>query len=262
MVVRGAALTPFVKQTIVHELVHAHDDQWFELHRPEYDEADTEIGFGLSATVEGNARRVEQAWLDTLTREQRAERTAEELRFGLQADLSGVPPFLIDLIMAPYGFGQPLVDHLVERGGEEAVNEVIAQPPTTSEQVVIPPKLDAGEGATQVDTPRAGGEVMDEGSFGMLTVLLMLSQVVGDDSAFDAAAGWAGDRYVAWDTADGATCVRVHLQYDDVTEAMELLMAFEAYTREVPHVNSQLIGPATLEVNGCSESASTGGSPL
>ena len=62
LVVRGAALTPYVRTTIAHELVHALDDQHLDLDRPEYDEADDEIGFGFSSVVEGNARRVENAY--------------------------------------------------------------------------------------------------------------------------------------------------------------------------------------------------------
>ena len=62
LVVRGDALTPYTRSTLVHELVHAYDDQRFELDRPALDDADDESALGFSSLVEGNAVRVQQAW--------------------------------------------------------------------------------------------------------------------------------------------------------------------------------------------------------
>jgi hypothetical protein len=72
LVVRGAELTPYVKTTIAHELVHALDDQHHDLDRPEYDDADDEVGLGFSAVAEGNARRIESAYRASLHEDERA----------------------------------------------------------------------------------------------------------------------------------------------------------------------------------------------
>ena len=82
LVVRGAALTPYVRTTIAHELVHALDDQHLDLDRPEYDEADDEIGFGFSAIVEGNARRVENAYRASLSDEERTRPPRRSCRWA------------------------------------------------------------------------------------------------------------------------------------------------------------------------------------
>jgi hypothetical protein len=261
LVVRGAELTPYVRETIVHELVHAHDDQWFELHRPEYDERDDEIGFGFAAVVEGNARRVEEAWTATLSEAERAERDAEEARFGLEADLGGIPLILLEMMVAPYELGEPLVSDLVERGGELAVEEALTTPPTTSEQVMLPEKLAAGEGGVAVEEPPATGEVVDGGVFGMLLIQLMVGRSVPGSEAFAAADGWAGDRYVAWETPDGATCVRVDVRLDSPGDVFELLGAFDEYTADVPSVTAAQIDPVTVRIDGCTDSTATGGSP-
>src|SRR5690606_3408129 len=42
LVVRGGEVTPLLRIIIAHELVHALDDQHFELYRPEYDDRDDE----------------------------------------------------------------------------------------------------------------------------------------------------------------------------------------------------------------------------
>lgn len=261
LVVRGTELTPFVRETIVHELVHAHDDQWFELHRPQYDDLEDETGFGFAAVVEGNARRVEQAWTATLSDEERRERDAEEARFGLDADFSAIPLILLEMLVAPYELGAPFVADLVERGGESAVEEVITTPPTTSEQVILPEKLAAGEGAVAVADPPANGEVIDQGVFGMLLVQLLVGQSVSPSEAFEAAEGWAGDRYVAWDTPDGATCVRIDVQVDTPGDVLELLAAMDAFSADSPNVTAAQIDPLTVRVDGCTDSTATGGSP-
>ena len=61
LVVRGTEVTPFVRDTLAHELTHALDDQWFDLDRPQLDTADDETGFGFTALAEGDATAVEQA---------------------------------------------------------------------------------------------------------------------------------------------------------------------------------------------------------
>jgi len=58
LVVRGTDTTPFTRRVLAHELTHALDDQHFDLNRQQLDKADDETGFGFSALVEGNARRV------------------------------------------------------------------------------------------------------------------------------------------------------------------------------------------------------------
>src|SRR5918996_3075277 len=122
LVVRGTALPPYVRTTIAHELTHALDDQHLDLDRPEYDDADDEIGFGFGAVVEGNARRIEEAYLFGLSEEEQLDAAAEELSLGGGVDLGDVPLVLVELIGAPYGLGQRLVDELVDDGGQEALD--------------------------------------------------------------------------------------------------------------------------------------------
>ncbi len=55
LVVRGSRVTPLMRTTLVHELVHALEDQHFDLHREDLgDEALT----GFTALIEGSALRV------------------------------------------------------------------------------------------------------------------------------------------------------------------------------------------------------------
>jgi len=241
LVVRGAALTPYVRTTIAHELVHALDDQHLDLDRQEYDEADDEIGFGFSAVVEGNARRIENAYHDSLSQEEQDDATAEELALGSDADLGDIPFVLVDLISAPYALGEPLVADLAERGGEDAVNAAFADPPRTSEQVLDPDRYAAREPAVEVPHPQVPGEVVDEGMLGELLVLLVLADDLDEDVAATAATGWGGDWGVAW--RDGErSCVTATLVGDDTAETTELQVAFETWAEE----NDATVAPGAV----------------
>jgi hypothetical protein len=228
LVVRGAALTPYVKTTIAHELVHALDDQHHDLDRPEYDDADDEIGFGLSAVAEGNARRIESAYRDGLTEDEQQQATSEEVALGADFDIGSIPLVLIDLIGAPYTLGEVFVGDVIASGGDEALAAAFEAPPRTSEQVLDPDRYLAGEAAIEVPRPEVPGEVVDEGSVGALLVLLVLADELGMDEARQAATGWGGDWGVAW--RDGErSCVTAILVGDDVAETEEMRQAFDEW---------------------------------
>ena len=249
LVVRGAALTPYVKTTIAHELVHALDDQHHDLERPEYDDADDEIGFGLSAVAEGNARRIENAYRASLTADERRQATSEELAIGADFDIGSVPLVLIDMISAPYTLGEVFVGEIVASGGDEALAAAFDAPPRTSEQVLDPERYLAGETAIEVPKPEVPGEVVDEGSVGALLVLLVLADELGMDEARPAATGWGGDWGVAWRDG-GRSCVTATLVGDDVAETEEMRRAFDEWAAAQPDahvVPSGGGGPFTLE---------------
>jgi hypothetical protein len=228
LVVRGVALTPYVRTTIAHELTHALDDQHFDLHRPRYDDAPDEIAFGFRAVIEGNARRVEDAYRASLSDDERSTAAAEELALASGLDLAGVPLVLIDLISAPYRSGQRLVDALLGAGGQRALDAALADPPRTSEQVIDPDAYLAGEPRLEVPPPAVDGEIVDEGVTGQLLIELVLADELDDRAARRAATGWGGDWGVAW--RDGErSCATLAVVGDDAGETAELREAFEAW---------------------------------
>ena len=228
LVVRGTALTPYVRTTIAHELTHALDDQHFDLDRPEYDDADDEVGFGFSAVVEGNARRVEAAYRDSLSREEQEDATAEELELGAGIDLGGVPTVLVELIAAPYGLGETFVDELLASGGQRELDDAFADPPRTSEQVIDAEAYREGEGRIEVPVPSVPGEVVEDGVAGQVLIQLVLASEVGAGQAAEAAVGWGGDWAVAWRDGD-RSCATLSVVGDDAGETAELRAAFEEW---------------------------------
>ncbi|HEU5082491.1 MAG TPA: hypothetical protein VFU14_04065 [Acidimicrobiales bacterium] len=242
LVVRGLSATPYVRKTIVHELVHALDDQHFELHREQYDEEKDEIATGFSAVVEGNARRIEQAWLGEQPADVREQADAEERAFADGIDVDAFPEILLFEIGAPYELGQIFVGALVSQGDERAVDAALTDPPRTSEQVLFPPLYEQREARIEVPVPPADGEVVDDGVVGALFWFGLLTtgdSEVGPQDAFRAVQGWGGDWAVTWEDGD-ADCVRVDVvgDTDDDTDEIERALTAWAEGSEAAQVST------------------------
>ena len=231
LVVRGRTPTPYVRQTIVHELVHALDDQHFELFREQYDERKDEIATGFSSVVEGNARRIEQRWLGEQPADVREQAKAEEQAFADGIDVDAFPEILLFEIGAPYELGQILVGSLVADGGERAVDAALGDPPTTSEQVLFPPLYSAREARIEVPPPPADGEVVDDGVVGALFwfgLLITGDTDVGQQDAFRAVQGWGGDWAVTWEDGE-VDCVRIDIVGDTQADTDEIESALTTW---------------------------------
>ncbi|MBA3654465.1 MAG: hypothetical protein H0W70_09760 [Actinobacteria bacterium] len=245
--VRGTKITPFVRTTLVHEITHALQDQNFKIEHPEYAKRDDEIDLTFSAVAEGDAVRIEEAYRNTLSTAERRQASAEEFALAGSINPAVIPPVLSQLLVFPYTDGKSLVEALLKAGGSERVDAAFREPPTTTEQVIHPERFLAGERPKTVATPRADGDVIDQGVVGEYLLKLMLSSVSPGDAA-RAADGWGGDRYVAWDRGD-VTCLRVAITMDttkDRDELRDVLGRWAAKQRE-----AAVTGADPLVVTAC-----------
>jgi len=250
LVVRGAGLTPYVRTTIAHELTHALDDQYHDLDRPEYDDAQDEVSFGFSAIVEGNARRVEAAYKASLSDDEQFQADAEELQLSQGFDFSSIPPVLVQMLAAPYQLGQTLVDRIVADRGNEGLAAALADPPHTSEQVIDPDAYESGETAIPVPHPQPQGTLVDEGVVGELLIQLLLAPEIGGEDARQAADGWGGDWAVTWRDGDHS-CAAMTIVGDDVNDTEELRQAFDHWAQGREDVTIPPSGGGPFTVQSC-----------
>src|SRR4051794_20602573 len=231
LVVRGTDPTPYVRQVIAHELTHALDDQHFGLDRPQLDNPDDETGFGFTALVEGNARRIEDAYSATLSPQEQADSFDEQLKLlDKSPSLFTLPPILITLINEPYEQGPALVERVLDVGGQARLDASFAAPPTTSEQVLDPDVYVRGEGAVPVPTPTPDGALSNKGAIGALLLRELLSSGNVSGRAVDAAVGgWGGDAYVTWHDDQGRSCIKATLVGDTPTDTEEIALALDAW---------------------------------
>jgi hypothetical protein len=250
LVVRGARVTPFVRTTIVHELTHALDDQHYDLHRPEHETATDEVGFGFSALVEGNARRIENMYRDRLSAADSAALARDEIEFQADAidDLVSIPLLLVFLIQAPYDEGPDLVEAVLADGGEDALAAALDEPPHTSDEVIDPERYLEGEGVVDVPHPAPDGDAVDEGVLGRLFIALLLSEVVDGGDARNAAEGWGGD-WATWWQAGGEHCVRLALAGDTADDTDRLESAFRDWADA--HPDAQVSRDEVINLTAC-----------
>jgi hypothetical protein len=213
--VRGHALTPAVKSTLVHELTHVLQDQHFQIgdrmKQLRHAGKDT-AGSVLDAVIEGDAVRVQNLYRSSLSPRQQARLDASQKKANGagQHRISRVPPALVTMMASPYTLGQGLVETVAAHGGRRAVDGLFRHPPTHETALLDPSRVISHQtGARHVDLPalRKGQQRFDSGELGVLTWYFMLGERIPLTEALAAADGWGGDAYTAYD-AHGTSCMR------------------------------------------------------
>lgn len=231
--VRGETLTPGLRVTLAHELVHVLQDQHFDLSRAT-DMTSTRAGV-LRALAEGDAGRIEEVYVEeVLTDAEREEYEAESAGEGdeaLETIREDVPDAITALFAAPYVFGEPLVSYLYDTGGQAEIDEALAEPP--SEEVLFDPHLwkapEAEPVAVDVVMPNGATEI-ERDDFGPIAWYLVLASRMDPQTALAAVDGLGGDQYVTF--RDGSkVCVRATVVGDDDTETLELESALELWVQ-------------------------------
>jgi hypothetical protein len=230
--VRGDRLTPATKVTLVHELTHALQDQYFDLlaHDKAFEkDDDSSAASAFQALVEGDASRVEHAYRASLSDDERAAVEAEESKAQstYSESVADVPKVLQTLMSAPYSLGEAMLAVATAVDGDDEVDALFRHPPTTDEQLLDPWRLvgDRDE-PLHVRQVQAGpaDHAFDSDTFGELGWYLVLAERVPLIEALDAADGWGGDAYTAF-THDGVTCLRARYRADTPDDLIEMQTA-------------------------------------
>lgn len=245
LVVRGTDASAATRHVLVHELTHALQDQYYPLDALDEDN-DDERPVAWRALIEGDAVRVENAYIATLSP---ADRSSLNSAGGGQPP-SDIPTVMIELLAFPYAVGPRFVDAVMTaRGGTSGLDAAFAAPPKTSTEVIHPDRFLAGFAPADVPAPAAGGPVFDHGMLGEMGLTLMLERLIPrpltSTDARDLAQGWNGDRYVAWD-AGAQSCVRAVFAEDTQAHAARLATAFST----LPGATVTGNGPLTLTICG------------
>lgn len=228
--------------TLLHELVHALQDQHYKLDRmTEWRDDATDELSAFSCLAEGDAT---SAMLDGML--DGSGKTALDLPTallegqmrmlgGITEDAQRVPSILKRSLLAPYVDGLSFVHSLRRSGGWRAVDDAFRAAPTTTEQVLHPEKYAAREPAISVGVPAPppGGAGAESNGFslyfrdvwGEQSTRLVFEEWMPLRSAAESASGWGGDRIALYRDGDlGA--VAWHLLADDDAAATRMLHAF------------------------------------
>lgn len=227
LVVRGEEPTPYVRSVIAHELTHALDDQWFELDRPELENPDDDSGFGFLGLVEGNARRIEDAYVGSLSFSEQEQVIEEQNAFLLDnPELLDLEQVLLTLLLAPYDEGPLFIEDVLDEGGQARLDAAFVTPPISSEQILHPDRFLSGDVPLPLAPPPADGEVAHVGVLGEVVLREMLfDSIASSNEVTRAITGWGADRYVTWVDETGRACLRGAFTGDTAGDTVEFAQA-------------------------------------
>ncbi len=118
--------------TLVHELVHALQDQLWDLTSPRFRGATQDENIAIDGVVEGEANYIEDRYNQRCGDEWDCVSTPSESSGGGGDINLGI--FLT--VFTPYSDGPVYVSELVEENGWDAVDEAFQNPPQSSEQII------------------------------------------------------------------------------------------------------------------------------
>ena len=260
----GPEQTQEARLVLVHELVHALQDQRLDLGKSYEKERSADGDNAFRAVVEGDATL---AMLAHALRQQGiplSAATAGIQQMGDYLDLNALvrgeklddaPAILRVTLVAPYLRGLQFVAAVQGRGGWPAVNNAHRRPPTTTEQVLHPEKYFDREAGESIEMPdsravlAAGFERIEEDTLGELELGVYLGQGRSSGTDDEAAAGWAGDLLVVYSRGNDAAAIW-WTTWDDEEEAQQAYRAARAVSPKSARARVERKGRSVLIIRG------------
>jgi hypothetical protein len=239
-------LSPLKRVFLAHEIVHALQDQHFDLSRLEEYLPDRDRSMALRAMIEGDAVLTQELYVqEYLTTREQIEYLREA--FGLlqlgrpDESMDQVPRYLEETLYFPYSAGLRFIMHAFD-GDFGVVDEILQDPPQSTQQIMNAGAYLAGEidDPIQPDMPpilerlHEDWEAVIDGSLGVLDLTIMLEEngVEPADDAFD---GWRGTDFVMYAYEDHLLAVLATrwLTEDDAAEFERALVeTMDGYVEE------------------------------
>lgn len=233
---------------LLHELVHALQDQHLHLSEHIHAERDTDAANAFHALVEGDATLAmigyalerEQVPLHRLTGNPAQVRSFSDVvrRSPLAgSELEQAPAIVRVPLLSSYVDGLAFCASLHGRGGFDAIDRAHSAPPVSTEQVLHPERFALPDEPTKIELPPvpalddAGYEVVREDTLGELEMGVYFGQAGTLDDARRAADGWDGDRIRVYRHADEPSAVVWLSVWDTEPDAQQAQAAAELVLR-------------------------------
>jgi hypothetical protein len=229
---------------LVHELVHALQDQRLGLAATIDAARDSDADNAFRALIEGDATLAMIAFalereslpLSQLTRNPaRVQSLSELVRSSplTGSELGSAPAIVRTPLLSAYVDGLTFAAYLHGDGGWGRVDRAHAQAPLSTEQVLHPERYTRLEAPERPRLPGARDalgadyELVHEDTLGELEMGVYFGVGSPEAAAKRAAQGWGGDRLYAYRSSAGETAIAWLTTWDDEREAEEALHAAE-----------------------------------
>lgn len=227
-------LNPWQRETLAHELLHALQDHYVDLGAMMEDRGhDLDRELAARAVVEGDAEYHTRLWAERDRGWRPAGGAGLPLR-GLPQQID-VPEAVIREFAFPYEWGSIWAEAAIERGGLDAINAALRDPPPTTAHIIHPDAIapdwtpEAVALPPLADALGQGWRLESEGPLGEFQLInYLLPDFSGpprrdDDravAAAEAAAGWRGDWHAVY-VNGGESVMVARVRFADAEDARE-----------------------------------------
>ena len=237
------------KRVIAHELVHALQDQHFNLRRLEgWPKGDSDAELAAHALVEGEATLVmieydleQQGMKFDMTKigaltgnmiEQDSDNDAKSYPV-----LANAPKVLKENLQFPYLYGAGFVAAVLKGGSWKILDAGYKSLPASTEQIMHPERFLMRDDPVRIDLPDLAEALgpdwkrVDADVNGEFGYLVALAEFIPRRAARAAAAGWGGDRYALYENkVTGAVLLAQYTTWDTEIDAKEFFAAYSNRT--------------------------------
>ena len=223
------------KPVMAHELVHALQDQHFDLKRFEkWPKGDSDAELAAHALIEGDATLAMTLYM--------TKNPMVALAFirslGVQSSsdqFNLAPRALKESLLFPYEQGSKWATQLYNRGGWTMVSEAFTKLPQSTEQILHADKYFAYEAPHKLALPEFGRSLgpgwkqIDYDVNGEWGCYLILDEFIKNaNESRQAARGWGGDRFALYESGKSEIFVAQLTSWDTEVDAREF---FDAYAK-------------------------------
>ena len=260
------------KRVIAHELVHALQDQHFNLRRFEkWPKGDSDAELAAHALVEGEATlvmieydfeqqglKLDMARIGSLTdvlSDQDSDKDAKTYPVFANA-----PRVLKENLQFPYFYGAAFVVALLKNRSWNLLDRTYETLPGSTEQIMHPERFLMPDNPVVIDMPDLSGALgpgwkkTDADVNGEFGYLVALAEFIPRKAARSAAAGWGGDRYSLYENkATGEVVLVQYTTWDAEKDAHEFFDAYAERTVKRYHLSKPADGVAQPRIYETSE---------
>ena len=192
---------------LVHELVHALEDQHFNLSKFSKKSKGADQDLARSAVIEGHASWVmiehslRQSGRSLMENSLLAAAAAGSSRFEAERYpvYSASPLYIREVLLFPYTEGLMFHQAVMEEYGREGFTRVFRRPPISSQQILLPAAYFEQRKPTRPTLPTINlsrrFKKTSQGEVGQLDHFILLKQYVGEEQAESLAPRWRGGVY-------------------------------------------------------------------
>ena len=234
---------------LAHEFTHALQDQHFFLDSYRYGRTlDRELT--RKAVLEGDAVFTQYEYLFSLSPAE-FDKYMEELEERRSKIESELPYGLENILYFPYVQGYQFVNEVHARGGWEAVNRLYTDRiPMSTEHILHIDKYFQGERPLEIEwIPTVEGmDVVYTYTVGEFHIYTMLGHFLDEDTAYQGAKGWGGDKLYYFEDGDDFVSIFV-IEWDDREEAVEFFAIYNMWQNSLDGIFRERLDDGTLSID-------------